>query len=146
MKSLDGILKTEDRVDLTPMIDIVFLLLIYFMVTTTIMKQEADIGIQLPTSVPASANAPLPEEHLVDILPDGAILLNGAPVGEPDSDFRLPQLVATLGKIRAASERSGFRTLVLLNPDPDTPQQAIVNVLNACVEANVTSVTFASGQ
>jgi len=145
MKATDTYLKTKDRVDLTAMIDVVFLLLIYFMVTTTIMKQEADLGIKLPTSVPAAPDTPLPEEHLVDILSDGGILFNGAPLGDP-AGFQQPELVGLLTQIRASSERAGFKTLILINPDEMTEQQAIVNVMNACVEAKVTSVTFASGE
>ncbi len=145
MKATDSFLKSKDKVDLTSMIDVVFLLLIYFMVTTTIVKQESDIGIRLPTSVPAAADSPLPEEHLVDILSDGAILFNGAPLGEP-KNHQLPELVGLLTQIRESSERAGFKTLILVNPDESTEQQAIVNVLNACVEAKVTSVTFASAE
>lgn len=144
MKATDTYLKSSDKVDLTSMIDVVFLLLIFFMVTTTIVKQESDISFQLPTDVPAAPDAPLPEEHLLDILPDGSILLNGAPIGEPINN-ELPELVATLVQIRESSERAGFQTLILLNPDQATTQQAIINVLNACVAAKVTSVTFASG-
>lgn len=145
MKSTDTYLKTKDKVDLTSMIDVVFLLLIYFMVTTTIVKQESDIGIRLPTSVPAAADTPLPEEHLIDIMPDGGILFNGAPLGEPEN-YLLPELVGLLTQIRESSERAGFKTLVLVNPSETTEHQAIVNVLNACVAAQVTSVTFASGE
>lgn len=144
MKATDTYLKASDKVDLTSMIDVVFLLLIFFMVTTTIVKQESDINFQLPTDVPAAPDAPLPEEHLLDILEDGSILLNGAPVGEPVNN-ELPELAATLLQIRESSERAGFQTLILLNPSPETPQQAIINVLNACVASKVTSVTFASG-
>lgn len=145
MKSTDTYLKSQDRVDLTSMIDVVFLLLIYFMVTTTIVKQESDISIRLPTSVPAAADTPLPEEHLIDILPDGGILFNGAPLSDSE-DYLLPELVSLLVHIRESSERAGFKTLVLVNPSETTEHQAIVNVLNACVTAAVTSVTFASGE
>lgn len=143
MKATDTYLKTRDKVDLTSMIDVVFLLLIYFMVTTTILKQESDIAIRLPTSMPASSDAPLPEEHVIDILSDGGILFNGAPVAEAEA-HKLPELVALLTKIRESSERAGFKTLILVNPADTTEHQSIVNVLNACVTANVTSVTFAS--
>lgn len=144
MEAIDKLFKSDDRVDLTPMIDIVFLLLIFFMVTTTIVKQEADLGIKLPTSVAAASDAPLPEEHMLDILPDGGVLFNGAPVAEPDANYKLPQLVALLEQIKLSSERAGFSMVVLLNPDLEAPQQAITNVLNACVQAEVTSVSFAS--
>ncbi|MFT4900908.1 MAG: biopolymer transport protein ExbD [Lentimonas sp.] len=146
MDIIQKLLKGEDRVDLTPMIDVVFLLLIFFMVTTTIIREESDLGIKLPTSVAAASDAPLPEEFLIDILPDGGILFNGVPISEPTPDHRLPELVATLIQIRQAADRSGFSTVVLLNPDLETPQQFITNVLNACVTANVKSVTFASGE
>jgi len=145
MKATDTYLKSTDKVDLTSMIDVVFLLLIFFMVTTTIVKQESDISFQLPTSVPAAADTPLPEEHLLDILPDGSILLNGAPAGEPVNNA-LPELEAVLLQIRESSERAGFQTLILINPDDNTDQQSIINVLNACVASKVTSVTFASSE
>ena len=145
MKATDKYLKSKDKVDLTSMIDVVFLLLIFFMVTTTIIKEESDISFKLPTNVPAAPDTPLPEEHLVDILPDGSILLNGAPAGEPENN-ELPELAGILTQIRESSERAGFQTLILVNPDESSTQQAIINVLNACVAAKVTSVTFAEDE
>ena len=54
-------LHTEDKVDLTPMIDIVFLLLIYFMVTATLIRQEASLNIQLPAlSIAPPVDTPFP--------------------------------------------------------------------------------------
>ena len=48
METLKKILSDEDTVDLTPMIDVTFLLLIYFMVTTMLKQPEAELSIQLP--------------------------------------------------------------------------------------------------
>ena len=48
METLKKILSDEDTVDLTPMIDVTFLLLIYFMVTTMLNQPEAELSIQLP--------------------------------------------------------------------------------------------------
>ena len=133
----------EDRVDLTPMIDVVFLLLVFFMVTTTIVKQEADLGVQLPSSTAAAADTPLPEQQYIDILADGTVLLNGSPMDAP-SDRNLPNLTQTLKQIKASADRAGLKTLALVNPDPDTTQQHLVNVLNALKEAEIQSVSFGS--
>ena len=48
MSALKKILDDVDEVDLTPMIDVTFLLLIYFMVTTMLKQPEAELSIQLP--------------------------------------------------------------------------------------------------
>ena len=48
MEFFRKILREEDTVDLTPMIDVTFLLLIYFMVTTMLKQPEAELSITLP--------------------------------------------------------------------------------------------------
>ena len=48
MNALKKILDDVDEVDLTPMIDVTFLLLIYFMVTTMLKQPEAELSIQFP--------------------------------------------------------------------------------------------------
>ncbi|MGB0416462.1 MAG: ExbD/TolR family protein [Coraliomargarita sp.] len=134
----------EDKVDLTPMIDIVFLLLIYFMVTTTIVKEEADLGVKLPSSMAAPPDTPLPEQHYIDILIDGTVLLNGVPTDNP-GDPTLPNLTRTLQQLKQSSDRAGFKTLVIVQPDPETYQQSVVNVLNALKALGIRSVSFGEG-
>ena len=134
----------EDRVDLTPMIDIVFLLLIYFMVTSTIVKEEADLGVKLPSSMAAPPDTPLPEQHFIDILRDGTVLLNGTPTDNPGNP-QLPNLTKTLAQLKASSQRAGLQTLVVIQPDPETYQQSVVHVLNALKEVGIDSVSLGEG-
>ena len=134
----------EDNVDLTPMIDIVFLLLIYFMVTTSIIKEEADLGVKLPSSMAAPPGTPLPEQHYIDILLDGTILLNGMPTDNP-GNRALPNLTRTLMQLKLSSDRAGLKTLVILQPDPETYQQSVVNVLNALKAVGISSISFGEG-
>ena len=136
---------TIDLPDLTPMIDIVFLLLIYFMVTTSIIKEEADLGVKLPSSMAAPPGTPLPEQHYIDILLDGTILLNGMPTDNP-GNRALPNLTRTLMQLKLSSDRAGLKTLVILQPDPETYQQSVVNVLNALKAVGISSISFGEGK
>jgi biopolymer transport protein ExbD len=141
MAVINKVLESEDKVDITPMIDVVFLLLIYFMFLP--LQQEADIGIKLPSNTPPAENLELPSEHIVEIYPNGMILLNGAPM-DGTSNRSLPRFTETLTRLKLSSDRAGIETVVKIQADPDSQHQRSIDVLNACAKANVTKVSFAS--
>jgi len=136
----NSVLESNDKVDITPMIDVVFLLLIYFMFLP--LQQEADIGIRLPSDQPPAEDLKLPSEHIVEIFPNGLVLLNGAPRdGKNDRD--MPQLSRTLTRLKLSSDRAGIDTVIKILADPDSPHQRSVDVLNACSTAKIKKVSFA---
>ena len=141
MAAVNKVLESEDKVDITPMIDVVFLLLIYFMFLP--LQQEADIGIKLPSKTPPAENLKLPNEHIVEIFPNGLILLNGAPMDSYDSR-EMPHLSTTLTRLRMSSDRLGDDTVVKIQADPDPPHKRSIDVLNACSKAEISKVSFAS--
>jgi len=123
------------------MIDVVFLLLIYFMFLP--LQQEADMGIKLPSAAPPAENLELPSEHIVDVFPNGLILLNGAPMDSSNSRG-MDSLSTTLTRLKLSSDRAGIDTVVKIQADPDSPHQRSIDVLNACAKAKITKVSFAS--
>ncbi len=137
------VLETEDRYDMTPMIDVVFLLLIYFMFLP--LQQEADIGIRLPSDTPPSSEINLPNKHTIEVYPNGMVLLNGAPV-DNRSSRTMPELVSTLTRLRISSERIGDDTVLEILADPDSRHQRSVDVLNASAKAGISKVSFARVQ
>lgn len=143
MAAVNKVLESEDKVDITPMIDVVFLLLIYFMFLP--LQQEADIGIKLPSDAPPAENLELPSEHIVEIFPNGLILLNGAPMDGVDNR-KMTRLSTTLTRLKLSSDRAGIDTVVKIQADPDSPHQRSIDVLNAAATAKITKVSFASYQ
>ena len=126
-----------------PMIDMVFLLLVFFMVTSKPIKQESDITLGLPGSVAQEESVDIPDEQRIDIQPSGAVVLNEVEIGSAD-DRVLPRLVALLVRFKESADAARSKALVTLNPDNEVPHQRVVDVLNACAQAGISGVTFAS--
>lgn len=124
-----------------PMIDMVFLLLVFFMVTAKPVQQESDISLGLPGTVSAEETVDLPDEQRIRIEDDGSIVLNDSTLGAP-GDTTLTELIATLKRFKESADANKADALVTLDASDGTNQQRIVDVLNACAKADITGVTF----
>jgi biopolymer transport protein ExbD len=124
-----------------PMIDMVFLLLVFFMVTAKPVKQESDISLGLPGTVSAEETVELPDEQRIRIEDDGSIVLNDSVIGPP-ADSALTGLIATLKRFKESADANKTDALVTLDASDGTNQQRIVDVLNACAKADIGGVTF----
>lgn len=133
------VLESEDKFDMTSMIDVVFLLLIYFMYLP--IQQEADLSFSLPASSTPSENVAMPSEQIVEINPDGSVALNGTPVDNP-GDVEFKELATTLARLKASADKGGVSTVVSILADSDSPHQASMSVLDACAKAGIKQVAF----
>ena len=149
MDALKKILEDVDEVDLTPMIDVTFLLLIYFMVTTMLKQPEAELSIQLPGKPKSSDVTPM-EMLNVRIGDEGQIYLNGSEI-EDGLDLEMPDLVANLKTQKGMRDQlisSGAKTKqeaelkVQIESSTLALHQASISVLNACSSAGVDKITF----
>ena len=149
MEELKKILTDEDTVDLTPMIDVTFLLLIYFMVTTMLKQPEAELSIQLPGEPQNSDVKPM-DMAKVRIGDEGEVYMNGSEI-EDGLDLEMPDLVSNLKSQKAIRDQmiAGGRPKeeaelkVEIESSGIAEHQAAISVLNACSEAGVQKVTFA---
>jgi biopolymer transport protein ExbD len=125
-----------------PMIDMVFLLLVFFMVSAKPIKPESDIPMGLPGQVSQEEAVDIPDEARVIIEPGGQVVLNEQQLDTP-ADTSLPELRAVLERFRKSAENARSDALVTLAPHDTVPHQRLVDVLNACAEAGITGVTLA---
>ncbi len=125
-----------------PMIDMVFLLLVFFMVTAKPVKQESDINIGLPGTVAQEESLDIPDEQRITIRADGQVILNEQPMDSAKSED-LPALLATLKRFKESADANKSEALITIQADDDSKHQRIVHVLNVCAKAEITGVTFA---
>lgn len=127
---------------IAPLIDIVFLLLIYFMVSSTIQRSEADLVLRLPGTASADVSLELPEEQVVEIRADGQVVVNERALDRPgDAEFR--ELAGLLVRFRASVVAARGVPALLIAPEGGAPHAATVRVLDAAAAAGVEQVTFA---
>jgi len=116
----------QPTLNLTPMIDVVFLLIIFFMVGTKFTELERKIGLQVPEVSQAGALTAAPEKKVVNVYQDGNIDLDQQPV-------TLAELTA-----RLVAARSNYQDLgVLIRGDGQGTFQRVAEVLGACKQAGV---------
>lgn len=139
------ILRTqEDKLEIaiTPMIDCVFLLLIFFMVTSTLHRQEADLSFALPGVASQDEPVAIPDEQIIVIVENGSVFLNDLEYDAPASQD-LPELVHTLKRYKTASDANQVDAMITVAPEGEVMHQRVVDVLNACAAARIENVTFA---
>jgi biopolymer transport protein ExbD len=129
---------------MTPMIDMVFLLLVFFMVSAKPVQPERDIPMGLPGQVAQAETVDIPDEARVFIEPSGQVVLNEQNLDTPGSTD-LPELRAVLIRFRLSAENARSEALVTLAPHDAVPHQRLVDVLNACAEAGIKGVSLAGG-
>jgi biopolymer transport protein ExbD len=125
-----------------PMIDMVFLLLVFFMVTAKPIKQESDINLGLPGTISQEESVEIPDEQRILIQPSGQVVLNEMPVDSPTSTL-LPTLLTTLIRFKESADANKSEALITIDADDEASHQRIVDVLNACAKAGISGVTFA---
>lgn len=133
----------EPELDISSLIDMVFLLLIYFMVTASLVKSEGDLGIRLPGVVQQAVSVDMPDEQIIEIHGNGGVYLNGREFGAPDEQ-QLPDLETTLTRHRLASEAAQNKALITIWAADDARHQRVIDVMNACAAAGIENVTFTS--
>lgn len=133
-----------EELQMAPLIDVVFLLLIFFMVTSSLQKFETDLGIRLPGRVQQSENLIMPDEQIVEVLPDGRVLLNNQFYDSPDSRD-MPQLTAVLQRFKQASDLANVRALLTIQADGEARHERVMDVLNAAAGADITFVSIGMG-
>jgi len=121
----------------SPLIDVVFLLLIYFMVTAALVKKEADIAFALPMG---GTELAIPVEVLVEIGADGSVVVEGMRFSSDNQS--LAGLVAQVSSLKqlAASQQSGF--FVNIVPHQDARHRRVIDVMDACAAAGVEKLGF----
>lgn len=142
--NLQKILK-EEKVELqiAPLIDVVFLLLIYFMVTASLVKKEADISFMLPAKVDQSESIDMPIEVSIEIIPGGDVVVEGMIFNHDDRE--LNTLILRLIEFREAADSSGSELIVNIMPDNESLHGRIIDVMSACAAANVKNTSFSMG-
>jgi len=136
--------QNEPDMDMAPLIDMTFLLLIYFICTCTLVIPEADLSIRLPGMIAQSTTVEMPDEQMIEIRKDGEVYLNDRSYDNAKSP-ELPELVATLIRYRLSTEGTGNKALITIMADGDTPHQRVIDVMNACAAAKLKDVSFSGG-
>ncbi len=119
---------------LAPMIDIVFLLLCFFVTSQVFTQWEAEIDITLPTASTAQIEQRLPGEIILNVLKDGSTLVNGRRL----NDAELGELMRRLVQIFPGQP-------VLIRADRQTEYAHVIRVLDLCRKADIWNISFAAG-
>lgn len=134
MKKIAGRRKADDtKIDLTPMLDVVFILLIFFVVTATFLSETS---ISAASSDNNSNDQPPPEDALKNILfeigPNNEIILNGNP--RPIiATFVRPNIDQLKAENPAAS--------VIIQPDNESSVSTLVMIMDAARQAGMTNIS-----
>ena len=119
-------------INLTPLIDVVFLLLIFFMVSTT-FDREAELSIELPTS--SAAAAPGTQDGIeIAIDAQGRFFVNGTVLVNSQSE--------TLKRAMADAQNGADAPPVIINADAQTPHQAVVQVMDVARQLGLVKLRF----
>ena len=124
-------LSTLSEINITPLLDLAFVLLIIFMITTPLL--ENSVNLIIPSSGAASAPVTPGQVQTISIDRREVLKLNDKPVTAADLPARLAEL-----------KRATPEVAVVIRPDRDLPVQKLVSLMDALQRAEISKVGIAT--
>ena len=127
---------------IAPMIDVVFVIMLFFMVMAGAVKVESELNTQLPGSVETSNVTDFVDEQILSIAENGDVSLNGDDPLDSAKNTTLPNLTGTLMRLKQASDAAKSLLTVTIASDAQAKYGRAIDVLNALAAAKIDNVTF----
>jgi biopolymer transport protein ExbD len=121
---------------IAPMVDVVFVLLLFFMACAGQNITEGFLTVNLPSSSKGEGSTKVP--IVIDIDSNGNVFVNGQAKGGNPNEREIPPLKEHL----AAAMSSDPEDPVIIRPASDTKHERLIDVLNACRQAKVKNLSF----
>ena len=131
--------RDEPEINLIPFIDVLLVILIFLMLTTTYSK-FTELQLTLPVA-DAEQLRERPKEIIVAVAADGRYAVNKAALDAG------PSLDALANALRAAAAQTGGAgndSVVIISADATAPHQSVVTVMEAARRVGLTQITFAT--
>jgi biopolymer transport protein ExbD len=128
--------REELEINLIPMIDVLLVILIFLMITTTYSKFSG-LEINLPTA-DAQQQQEQPNEVNVVVTATGEVMVNKSPVGSSD--------VSAIGAALSRAAATAKDPVVIINADAKATHQSVIDVMQASQQAGLTHISFATQQ
>ena len=122
---------------IAPMVDVVFVLMLFFMASAGSQIVTKELNIALPSESAAGGTSTV-TPIIIDITTEGIVSINDTQYGQP-GDRELPNLRAWLTN---SLETFGSEDPVIIRPSPDSKHERIIDVLNAAAASKVKNLTF----
>ncbi|MBT9508450.1 biopolymer transporter ExbD [Rhodoferax sp.] len=127
-------LREEPEINLIPFIDVLLVVLIFLMLSTTYSK-FTELQLKLPVA-DADAQRDYPKEVLVTVTSEGAYAVNKLPVAGRSLD--------ALSAALLEGAKAGKESVVIISADASAKHQAVVTVMEAARRSGLTQITFAT--
>jgi biopolymer transport protein ExbD len=121
---------------IAPMIDVVFVIMLFFMVQAGNRQVETELKMKLPSTEPGDDASDTPMEEQVAVDQDGAISHNDEPVSQGELKANFKRLA------QQAKAEGGTPIIVTITAESTTPWEKVVDVMNAMQFAGIANVTF----
>ena len=135
--------RDEPEINLIPFIDVLLVIIIFLMLTTTYSKISG-IEIDLPTA--AASNQTPPDEIVVSVSAAGVVVVDGQSLNRPNVD-------AVAAALKQAAQRKGLASnnpgaakppVVSINADAKATHQSVIDVMQAAHQAELSQISFAT--
>lgn len=123
----------EPSLNLTPMLDVVLLLIIFFMVGTKFAEIERQYDIQLPTVSEAAPLSGVPDELVVNVEADGTISVHDE-----------PRTLAALEELLQQAKANYANQVVLIRGAGTGPYQHVMDVMSICHRVGINNISLAN--
>ena len=126
--------KEEPEINLIPFIDVLLVILIFLMLTTTYSK-FTELQLKLPVA-DADAQRDYPKEVIVGVTSDGKYSVKGVPVAG--------RSVEAVALALTDAAKAGKDSVIIISADAAAPHQSVITVMEAARRSGLMQITFAT--